>query len=126
MTLGSPPLETPAPACIGRESQEGGHTQRYGAPGRLPKVSTVDTTDGRTRAMPSKFGVRAFVLLAAMATAATALAGCTRTLPHPPSPQQSDDGLVVASNGECETLGRAVLDYLSTGNNRGDPTLDLH
>lgn len=75
--------------------------------------------------MPSRFGGRAFVLIAAMATAAVALSGCSTSATGLPSPQQSDEGLVVANNSECATLGRAVLDYLSTGNNRGDPTLDL-
>lgn len=65
------------------------------------------------------------VLLGIIGTAALALTGCSTTDAGTPSPQTSDDGLVVASNNGCATLGRAVLEYLSTGDNRGDPNLDL-
>ncbi|MGF0313692.1 DUF4333 domain-containing protein [Rhodococcus sp. IEGM1428] len=65
------------------------------------------------------------MLLGMIGTAAIALTGCSTTEAGTPSPQTSDDGLVVASNNGCATLGRAVLEYLSTGDNRGDPNLDL-
>ncbi|MDZ7931193.1 MAG: DUF4333 domain-containing protein [Rhodococcus sp. (in: high G+C Gram-positive bacteria)] len=65
------------------------------------------------------------VLLSMIGTAALALAACTTTEPGTPNPQTSDNGLIVANSNGCATLGWAVLEYLSTGENRGDPTLDL-
>jgi hypothetical protein len=84
-------------------------------------VSTVEKRYERPGRVRGRLAVRTVVLLAAAIT----VTGCSSTTPGSPSPQTTDDGLIVASNIGCATLGRTVLEYLSTGDNRGDPTLDL-
>lgn len=106
---------------ISRTRSRGGATV---AAGRLPKVSTVEKRYERSGRVRGRLAAGPAVLLAATA-AAIALSSCSTTEPGTPSPATSDDGVIVASNNGCATLGQAVLEYLSTGDNRGDPNMDL-
>lgn len=47
--------------------------------------------------------------------------------PHAGDPRESitQNGLIVAQNPACATLGETVLRYLTDGDNRGDPSLDI-